>query len=229
MELWTDFRHGHGGEDSVRKLGAAAAIGEEGLAEELDGRGTPLRDGGGGQRVPGGDDLHHWRAEKVEDIGAKGGIGHLQSVDRAEFAGADSFLNDGLQAAEHGAEGLLGDEAHGVALALAEADHLLLHQGLESLLGQNAVEVLQSEAEEALARGAVEFEEGNGTDGDAAGHLFEGGGVERLLAIEVVVQQCFIHLGGSGDCANAGAGQAVLAELGNRGLEDLFAGSIRAG
>jgi hypothetical protein len=97
------------------------------------------------------------------------------------------------------------------------------------VLGEDAVEVLEDEAEDALAGAEVEAEYRECLAGDFACHFAEGGGVESFLVAEIVIEEGLVDAGGGGDGAGAGAGEAVLAEFSDGGVEDAVAGLIGAG
>jgi hypothetical protein len=224
------FGHRGGVEHGAGQAGSAGAVDKEGMAEELDGGVAALGDGGGVERIVVDDEAHEGDVEEEEDVGAEGGVEDLEAVGGAEFAVADAFVDDGRGAEEHGGEGFLRDEVHGArAVAAMESDHFLLEEGLEALFGEDAVEVLEGEAEDALAGGAGHVEDGEGVACDAGGDLFEGGDVEGFLVAEVVVEEGLIDGGGVGDGGGASAGEAMLAEFADGGVEDAEAGLIGAG
>ena len=80
--------------------------------------------------------------------------------------------------------------------------------------------MLEREAEKTLAGAALHIEDSEGILGDLGGDGFERRAVEGFFVAKVVVEECLIDLGGGGDGAGARAGEAMLAELANGGVED---------
>jgi hypothetical protein len=117
------------------------------------------------------------------------GVHHLHGIDVAELAGADAVADGFERAVPHGLKGFFREDAHGMGLAGAKPDHLLLHQGLKTMAGKDAIEMLESKAEDALAGAAVEAEHGKGVIGNFAGYFFEGSGVQSFLIAEVVIEE----------------------------------------
>jgi hypothetical protein len=126
----------------------------------------------------------------------------------------------------HRFEGLFREDPHGVRLTGAEANHLLLHQGLETVVDEIAIEVVKRKAQHALAGAAIELEYRERVARHLTGDFFEGGDVEGFFVAEIVIEEGFVDAGRCGDGTGASAGQAVFAELVDRGLQDAFAGRV---
>ena len=88
--------------------------------------------------------------------------------------------------------------------------------------------MLQGETEDPLARAAVQVEDGDGVAGNLTGHFFERGRVERFLIAKVVIEQSLVDTGGGGNGPGARAGEAVLAEFADGGVEDAVPGLVGA-
>jgi hypothetical protein len=97
---------------------------------------------------------------------------------------------------------------------------------MKSVVGEMAVEMLEDQAEDALAGAAVEVQNGEGVSCYFAGYFFKGGGVEGFLVAEVVIEQGLVDAGRGGDGAGTRAGEAVLAEFADGGVENAVAGLI---
>ena len=94
-----------------------------------------------------------------------------------------------------GPGGFLRDDAHGVGLPGSEANHLLLHQGLKTVLGEDSVEVLEDEAEEAFAGTAVKVKNGEGIACDSACDFTDGRRVQGFLVAKIVIEEGFVQRG----------------------------------
>ena len=118
--------------------------------------------------------------------------------------------------------------AEGVGLAAVEADHLLLHQALEAPVGVDAVKVIEGGLRKRSPAEASESSTAMLVARTPSATCFECRRIERLLALEVVVEQGLVDAGRFGDLLGARAGEAVLAELGDGGVEDAGAGLVSA-
>ena len=204
------------------------AVHEDGLAQIIDGCLAAKLERGRVEGIAFRNQPHHGGGEKIEDIGTERGVDELRTFHRNQLTGANSLLRHGDHLVSHGPEEPFDQWAHGVRLALAEADHLLLHEGLEDGLGVDAVKVVERRADQPLASRAVQGEYGHAGAGHARGHGFDGRGVEGLLALEVIVDKGLVDAGGFGNGLCAGAGQAIGAELAGRGFENAGAGLVGA-
>ena len=95
--LWADaaiFGHRGRGQDAGGDASAVLAVSEDGAAQEFDSRSATRREGIAVQGVGSGDYAHEGSGEEVEDIGSKGGIANLQSIDGDQFARGNTFVND---------------------------------------------------------------------------------------------------------------------------------------
>jgi hypothetical protein len=198
------------------------------LAKILNGSGAAAGHGAGLKGIRSGYEANHGRAEKVEDVGAESGVEHLHGIDVAELTGTDTLCDELQRAAPHGLEGFFRDDAHGVGLAGAEADHLLLHERMKSVVGEVAVEMLEDQAEDALAGAAVQIEKRERVPRDFPGHFFECRYVKSFLVAEIVIEQGLVDAGRSGDGAGARACQSVLAEFPNGCMQNAVAGLVGA-
>jgi hypothetical protein len=97
------------------------------------------------------------------------------------------------------------------------------------MAGKDAIEMLESKAEDALAGAAVEAEHGKGVIGNFAGYFFEGSGVQSFLIAEVVIEEGLVYPCGGGNGAGSSTGEAMFAEFANGGVEDAVAGVVGVG
>ena len=98
---------------------------------------------------------HHGRGQKIENIRAQRGVASSASSSTSnQLAGAHALrAHSRLQHRHHGPEDLFDQSGSSAfALALAQANHLLLHQALEGALRVDAVKVIERETEQPLAR-----------------------------------------------------------------------------
>ena len=102
--------------------------------------------------------------------------------------------------------------------------HLVLHEGLEFALRQNAVKMIERGTKHALTRGGVAKKDCHGAVADPRRHHLQRRGVQLLLALKVVVEQRLVDACGLGDLLGARAGEAVGGKLAECGVEDAAAG-----
>jgi len=84
----------------------------------------------------------------------------------------------------------------------------------------NAIEMVQDQAQEAFPGRGIGFKHRHAGGAHTLGYGLHGGGVEVLLATEVVVEQGLVDAGRLGNLLGARPGQAVLAELADGGREN---------
>ncbi len=151
----------------------------------------------------------------------------MRGIDGAKLAAVDAFLQQSQDARADGPQ-IFGEQVIQLRRAAAAGAHQLAHEdvGVVRRLG-DGVEVRLSVTEEATAGGAGLVADGHDARAAVREENVQHGAVERLLVAEVVIEQRLVHPGSFGDGVDAGAGQALLRKLGQRGLQDGVAAGFR--
>jgi hypothetical protein len=107
-----------------------------------------------------------------------------------------------------------------VLFATVQADHFVLHETLKARLGVNAVKMVQGKMDQPLTGRALGLHCRQAAGCHPLYHRFKSGVIERRLAVEVVVEQCFVDASGLGDLVSARPRQPVGAELADGSVEN---------
>ena len=150
----------------------------------------------------------------------------MRGIDGAKFSLVDAFLQ---QTDDPLADRLnvLGEDALQMGGAAAAGAHQLAHENVSVVrrLG-NGIEVRLHVGQKAFAGRARTIADRHHPLQQAFEETIEHRAVERLLVVEVVIQQRLVHPGGFGDSIDPGARQAFAAELHQRGLQDGLAATV---
>jgi hypothetical protein len=130
---------------------------------------------------------------------------------------------------QHNAHATWITRSAAVAISAAALGNLAEHDGGDVGAGLSFGDEGGDEAVELVGGVGV----GGSDGGEAVAHGgedgAEDGGVEGLLAVEVVVDHRLVEAGAGGDAVDGGGGEAAESELGGGGVEDALTGVGRRG